>query len=143
MRTAIDTNVLSAIWSGEPSAPALVTQLGAAKLDGALIVSPVVFAELHAYPGATQRFLTSFFESTGVGIDYRLEEKVWTEAGKRFALSAVRRRKSSGTSQKRLLADFIIGAHALVQADRFMTLDPKRYTQDFPELQLLPVPRQT
>ena len=37
---------------------------------------------------------------------------------------------------KRLLADFIIGSHALAQADRFMTLDPKRYERDFPEPKL-------
>jgi predicted nucleic acid-binding protein len=36
-----------------------------------------------------------------------------------------------------LLADFIIGSHALSEADRFMTLDPKRYKQDFPELTLI------
>ncbi len=142
MRTAIDTNVFSAILSGEPSAPALVAQLGAAKLEGALKVSAAVFAELHAYPGATQRFLSGFFEATGVMVDYPLEDQVWNEAGKRFALYAIRRRKSSGTSPKRLLADFIIGAHALIQADRFMTLDPRRYTQDFPELHLLSIPRQ-
>jgi predicted nucleic acid-binding protein len=40
-------------------------------------------------------------------------------------------------SGKRLLADFIIGSHALAQADRLMTLDPKRYRQDFPELKLI------
>jgi predicted nucleic acid-binding protein len=33
-------------------------------------------------------------------------------------------------SKKRLLADFIIGSHALAHADRFMTLDAKRYARD-------------
>lgn len=143
MRTAIDTNVFSAIWSAEPSAPALVAQLGAAKLDGALLISPAVFAELHAYPGATPKFLAGFLNTTGVVIDYRLDEDVWMEAGRRFALYAGRRRKSAGTSPKRLLADFIIGAHALMQADRLMTLDPRRYAQDFAELRLLSISRQS
>jgi predicted nucleic acid-binding protein len=34
-------------------------------------------------------------------------------------------------------ADFVIAAHALIQADRLMTLDPKRYRQDFPKLRLV------
>jgi predicted nucleic acid-binding protein len=38
---------------------------------------------------------------------------------------------------KRLLGDFIVGAHALLQADRLMTFDPKRYKSHFPELKLL------
>jgi len=36
-----------------------------------------------------------------------------------------------------LLVDFLIGAHALVQADRLMTLDAKRYQRDFPELKII------
>jgi len=39
--------------------------------------------------------------------------------------------------RKRLLSDFIVGSHALEQADRLMTLDPKRYNRDFPELKII------
>jgi hypothetical protein len=137
VRTAIDSNVFSAIWSAEPSAGKLVQQLGEAKVQGALIISPFVFAELHAYPGATEAFIQSFLQATGVFVDFRVEERVWTETARRFALYAARRRQSSKTSAKRLLADFLIGSHALVQADRLLTLDPHRYSQDFPEVQLI------
>lgn len=136
MRTALDTNILSAIWSGESSAPALVAQLGSAKQEGALLISPAVFAELHSYPGATKAFISHFLETTGVIIDFRLEDSVWATTAERFARYATRRRQSSSSGPKRLLADFLIGAHATVQAERFMTLDPQRYVQDFPELQL-------
>ena len=137
MRTAIDSNVLSAIWTGEASVPKLLAQLETARQEGALVISPFVFAELHAYPGATEAFVRGFIASTEVSVDYRLEERIWTETGRRFARYAARRRRSSGTEPKRLLADFLIGAHALVQAERLMTLDPTRYSQDFPELRLL------
>ena len=50
---------------------------------------------------------------------------------------AKRRRRSAPQGPKRLLADFIIGSHALAQADRFLTLDPKRYKRDFPELKFI------
>ena len=137
MRTAIDTNVISAIWSNESSAQRIVAQLGEARAEGALLISPVVFAELLAYPGATAAFVREFLETTGILTDYRLGEQVWKEAGERFAHYAIRRRQASGVLPKRLLADFLIGAHALVQADRLMTLDASRYRQDFPEVLLL------
>lgn len=136
MRTAIDSNIISAIWSGEPSAPKIVAQLGEARLDGALLVSPVVIAELQAYPGATEDFVRDFLAVTGVTVDYGLKEEVWRETGRRFARYAGRRRKSSKADTKRLLADFLVGAHALIQADRLMTLDPERYERDFPEVRL-------
>jgi hypothetical protein len=56
---------------------------------------------------------------------FKLAEAVWLDAGRRFAHYAKRRRRTSRESPKRLLADFIIGSHALIQADRLMTLDPK------------------
>ena len=100
-------------------------------------MSPVVFAELLAYPGATEGFVRRFLEDTGVVVDLKLEERVWTESGLRFARYAARRRRSAGEGPRRLVADFLVGAHALVQADRLFTLDPKVYRQDFPEVHLM------
>jgi len=137
VRTAVDSNVISAIWSWEPSAERATIQLGEAKADGALLVSPFVFAELLAYPGATEAYVRRFLESTGVAIDFDLDERVWTETGLRYARYAARRRKSTGEGPRRIIADFLIGAHALVQADRLLTLDPKVYRQDFPEVSLM------
>jgi predicted nucleic acid-binding protein len=137
MRTAIDTNVLSAIWSSEPSAEKATVKLGEAKMEGALLICPVVFAELLAYPGATEPFVLGFLEATGIVIDYRLEERVWNETGRRFARYGIRRRKATGEGPRRLLADFLIGSHALIQAERLLTFDPTRYAQDFPALLLL------
>jgi hypothetical protein len=137
LRTAIDTNVFSSIWSGEPTSRELAARLGAARLEGALLISPAVFAELHAYPGATHIFVANFLKQTSVVVDFRLEEEVWIETGKRFARYAARRRESQGNGPRRLLADFLVGAHALVQADRLMTLDAKMYQQNFPEVRLI------
>ena len=137
MRTAIDSNVISAIWTGESSVPRLLVQLEEARREGALLISPFVFAELHAYPSMSEALVRKFIEATGVTVDLKLEETVWTEAGLRFARYAARRRQSFGVDPRRLLADFLVGAHALVQAERLMTLDPKVYRQDFPELRLV------
>lgn len=137
MRTAIDTNVLSALWSDQPFAGGIATRLGEAKIEGGLTVSAPVYVELLAHPKATSSFVTSFLTETGIDIDFELQEAVWLETGKRFAHYANRRRGAKDSGPKRLLADFIIGSHALVNADRLMTLDPKRYQRDFPELKLI------
>lgn len=137
MRTAIDTNVLSALWSKEPLAADVAKKLGNAKTEGGLVVGAPVYAELLAYPKAKESFVNGFLADTGIDIDFEFQQPVWLEAGRRFARYAKRRRRTALQGPRRLLADFIIGSHALVQADRFMTLDPKRYNQDFPELKLI------
>lgn len=133
----MDTNVLSALWSNEATAPALIQLLGNAKSEGALLIAPVVYCELLAYPGASEVFVNRFIADTGITVDFQIPQAIWLEAGQRFARYARRRRPSSG-QPRRLLADFLIGAHALLQADRLMTLDPTRYKRDFPELTLIP-----
>ena len=137
MRTAIDTNVLSALWSKERPASDIARDLGNAKTEGGLVISAPVYAELLAYPKATESFVNDFLADTGISVDFEFQQAIWLEAGRRFARYAKRRRRSDFHGPKRLLADFIIGAHALAQADRFMTLDPKRYKRDFPELKLV------
>ena len=136
MRTSVDTNILSALWSNEPGAAGIAKDLSEAKQAGAVLISGVVYAELLAYPRATEQFIHDFFAETGIAVDLKLSDAVWMEAGRRFARYANRRRKAKGEGPKRLLADFLVGAHALLQADRLLTLDPVRYRQDFPELRL-------
>ena len=137
MRTAIDTNILSALWSNEAGARKIPRQLGDAKGQGALLIAPVVYVELLAYPKATESFVNDFLSETGITVDFQMEPAVWVDAGRRFAQHADRRRKSGSGESKRLLADFLVGSHALLQADRLMSLDPARYKQYFPELKLI------
>ncbi len=137
MRTAIDTNILSALWSKERPASEIGINLGNAQREGGLVVGAAVYAELLAYPGATETFVNQFLADTGIVVDFELQKDVWLEAGRRFARYAKRRRKTAAKGPRRLLVDFLVGAHALAQADRLMTLDPMRYKQDFPELRLI------
>jgi len=123
VRTAIDANIISSIWSNEPAAEKVVEQLGMARQEGILLISPFAFAELHAHPNMTAGDVRSFLDATGIVIDYKLEEKVWAEAGLRYARYAARRRQSTGEGPRRILPDFLIGAHALVQAERLLTLE--------------------
>ena len=135
MRTAVDTNILSALWSGEPLASTVSEVLDQAATDGGLVVCAAVYAELLAHPKAKLDFVENFLSATGISIDFDLGEPVWREASARFAKYAIRRRASRGGRAKRLLADFIVGAHALIRADRLLTLDQTRYARDFPDLE--------
>jgi predicted nucleic acid-binding protein len=136
MRTALDTNILSALWSRESTVPRLVEHLASAKNEGALLVCPAVYSESLAHPAISEADVRNFFDSTGVVIDLSLHEEVWHMAGVRYGLYAARRRKAVTQQPRRIVADYIIGAHALLQADRLMTLDPATYRHDFPELRL-------
>ena len=137
MRTAIDTNIISAVWSGSAPSAHLASLLAQAATEGALVICAPVYVELMAYPNATGQYLDQFLASTRVEVDFSLDEPVWRETAQRFAGYARRRRKSGGGEAKRLLVDFLIGAHASLHADRLFTLDPHRFTKDFPKLRLM------
>jgi predicted nucleic acid-binding protein len=137
MITALDTNVPSALWSGKPFAAAVAAALARAAQDGGLLICGPVYAELLAYPGATAEFVDQFLDVTRITIEFDLHPDIWREAGKRFAGYCQRRRHSGGGEPKRLLVDFLVGAHAFTAAGRLFTLDPVRYRKDFPELQVV------
>jgi predicted nucleic acid-binding protein len=137
MITALDTNIPSALWSGNPAARSLAASLVRASRDGDLVICGAVYAELLAYPGATAEFVDTFLQNTRVSVEWNLTRDVWAEAGRRFAAYSQRRRRSGGGESKRLLIDFLVGAHALLRAGRLFTMDASRYRRDFPELELI------
>jgi hypothetical protein len=135
MTTAIDTNVIIALWDKDPSLSlAAQTALEAAFSRGALVVAAPVFSELMAAPGRTETFLNSFLEDTGVAVDWNLDEDVWSSAGRAFQSYAERRRKQRDSGSRRILADFLIGAHAFTRGYRLLTLDERLYRAAFPSL---------
>ena len=137
MRTAIDTNAISALWSVEPLVAEISAKLADSHRAGGLTIAAPVYAELLAYRGVTGDRLDEFLSTTGVSVDFHLEEEVWRLAGQRFAKHAARRRATRAGHPRRLVADFVIGAHALLHADRLLTLDTSLYKQDFPDLKII------
>ena len=138
MTTAIDTNVLVSLWGSEPrlSETARIA-LDSAMEEGPLVVSAPVFAELMAAPGTTEDVLAEFCSSMGVEIEWQIGEEVWREAGRAYGSYARRRRRSGDTHPRRILADFLIGAHALVNEYALLTMDKSLYRTAFPLLQLV------
>lgn len=137
MRTALDSNILSALWSNEPSAVRIETDLKDARSLGRLLICGPVFVEVRAHPMISAGFVDEFLAQTEIHVDFALDERVWRKAAEGFTAYAQRRRRSGSTEPKRMFPDFLIAAHALLRADRLMTLDPARYQQDFPTLRLI------
>ncbi|HEX4064479.1 MAG TPA: PIN domain-containing protein [Acidobacteriaceae bacterium] len=136
MRTAVDTNVISAIWAGDSLGAAAGAALGAARLRGGLVISPATYVELRAYPGATAEFVDEFLAQGAVSVGWNLGREVWLQAADRFRVYAERRRKEY-SEPRRVIADYIAGAHAALHADRLMTFDQRVFQTDFPELTLV------
>jgi predicted nucleic acid-binding protein len=136
MKTALDSNILSSLWSAEATAPHVKQQLVAARAQGSIVICAPVYIELGAHPLVSHGLVDRLLAEAGIDVEFDFEEAVWRKAAERFAAYAQRRRTSGGGSAKRLLADFWIAAHALVSADQFLTLEASRYRQDFPELRL-------
>jgi len=137
MTTALDTNVVVAFWGLDPSLSlAAQTALELAFSRGNLTVASPVFAELVAGPGRTEDFVNGFFEDTGIAIDWELGEKVWRAAARAFRGYAERRRKHRDLGTRRILADFLIGAHAASHGYRLLTMDERLYRVAFPTLKI-------
>ncbi|HET9839944.1 MAG TPA: type II toxin-antitoxin system VapC family toxin [Candidatus Angelobacter sp.] len=138
MTTALDTNVIVALWdrNSAVSIPAQ-TALDQALHRGGLVVSAVVFAELMAAPGRTEAFLNAFFKDTAIKVEFDLDEPVWRAAGRAFQAYAARRRKQREPGPRRILADFLIGAHATQRGYQLLTLDESMYRTAFAGLSLI------
>jgi len=136
--TAIDSNVLIALWDRDPAiSTSAQSALDDAQNHGALVVSGPVFAELMTAPGRTEAFLNSFFHDTGISLEFDLDEAIWRVAGRAFQSYAARRKKQRDPGPRRILADFLIGGHAAQRAYRLLTLDEGFYQAAFPNLSLV------
>jgi predicted nucleic acid-binding protein len=153
MITAVDTNVLLDVLipdapHGDESERALAEALRA----GAVVISDPVYAELAVHFPEQER-LDRFLADTGLrpepskaGALYQAG-RAWSEYLRRRPALACpqcgakqepRCDKCGASVQPRqhVVADFIIGGHALVQADQLLTRDRGYYATYFPELTL-------
>lgn len=140
MTTAIDTNVLVALWdTDETLNRAAQRALDDAQNHGALVISAPVFAELVAFPARNAAFVDAFLNETGIAVEWNLEEGVWRLSAEAFQKYASFRRKNRGIGPRRILADFLIGAHAQKRGYRLLTMDQGIYAAAFPRLILVSV----
>ena len=128
MRTAIDTNVLIDVLAraGRASHEAREALLiaGAA---GELILSIICYAEI-AHRFSSKKSFDDFMSGMQLEVSGLNEGHAYT-AGKFYEAYRAR-----GGTRQRILPDFLVGSHALLEADRLLTLDGRFYGPGFPEL---------
>ncbi len=138
MTTAVDTNVLVALWNQDDALNRQArASLDAALLRGGLVIAAPVFAELLASPGRNEAFLDSFCEQAGLSVDWNLHEAIWRAAGRAYQIYAARRQRDRESAPRRILADFLIGAHAAENGFALLTLDDRLFRTAFPGLSVL------
>ena len=156
MITAVDTNILFDILiPGESHAEASKKLLDKHLTSGKLILCEVVFAELAArFP--SEQELKTFLAETGMRLVPSNEKSLhmagvrWAEYARRstrnqFSCSECGKSfpihcphcKAVLTRRQIVLSDFLIGAHALEQADCLLSRDLGIYKSNFGDLKIV------
>ena len=131
MISSIDTNILLDVFLPDNRFAA-----GSAKLlklaydEGAMIICDIVYAEL-VPQFEDRRSLDDTLATIHVSLS-SLDRDIAFVAGERWA-----RYRRSGGRKKRIITDFLIGAHATIRAERFLTRDRGFYKSYFPELRVI------
>jgi predicted nucleic acid-binding protein len=131
MISAVDTSILLDVFLPDTRfAKESARLLKVAYDEGALIICDVVYAELVPQFGDRRR-LDSALATLNVAVSSSNTDSAFL-AGEKWG-----QYKKSGGTRERIITDFLIGAHALLKAERFLTRDRGFYKSYFPELSIL------
>jgi predicted nucleic acid-binding protein len=129
--TAVDTNVLLDVFSADPTFGVASRDAARAALaEGGLIACDVVWAEVAAAFPATADAAAAMDR---LGVRFAPLDAA-TAAGSGLAWRSYRR---GGGARSRILADFLIGAHATAHADQLLTRDRGFFRKYFDGLVVL------
>jgi hypothetical protein len=130
MITAIDTNILLDILIPNGDfCDASAEALEKAASGGSLVICDIVYAELCVH-FENQRDCDAFLDANQIRVQSLSRDSHFR------ASRAWRNYRRQGGKRTRILADFLIGAHAEKQATRLLTRDRGFYRELFPSLRV-------
>ena len=130
MKTAVDTSILFDIVKGAPGAAAAQTALEAALAQGSVAVCAVVVAELGRY-FPDEQDLIEFLAACQIDHDpLSLQSAL-------VAARIMRGYAKNKGPRERVAPDFLIGAHAIEQANALLTTDAGFYRHYFKGLKVM------
>jgi hypothetical protein len=131
MITAVDSSVLLDVLTDDPrQRRASFAALRAARERGALVACPAVWAEVASFFAAPGEMASAL---SAAGIEFDPFDREASELAGRLW----RGYRESGGQRTRLIADFLIGAHALTSSGRLLTRDRGFYRRYFHDLEVI------
>jgi len=127
---AVDTSALLSIFKGEAEGEAWLDLLQTLSQSKSLIISPIVLGEIRSFFPSDTTCMKAI-----QSLDLRvsdLDKDSSLLAGKIF-----RDYRANGGPRSTILPDFLVAAHAVVQADALATFDRGYLRTYFPSMKLL------
>jgi predicted nucleic acid-binding protein len=132
VNTAIDSSVIIAIIRREPTGDGWMNRLIRARESGGLLACEAVWAE-------TRQLYSSREAHAQAMNEFGLQFSPMLATAAALAGEIQKAYRQAGGKRDRLLADFLVGAHALVQADQLATCDSGFLRPYFRQLKILEV----
>jgi predicted nucleic acid-binding protein len=100
----------------------------------AFCICPIVRTELHA--STSWSLIEEWLDTQEITVIWDMPNVLWDKAGVAFGKYAVMRR--GGQTSRRIVADFLIAAHAEHHDLEMLTFDDTVFKSVFPKVNLLP-----